>query len=151
MLLFSRSVVSDSATPWTAACQASLSFTVSRACSNSCPLSWWCHPTILPSVVPFSSCPQSFPYMNLPHSYIHVWINKCVRLHLYLYLYDNVKWFFKPKTEMNLTIRTESSLWEKSVCLSSVRVGCSQVAHGLDVTNQMKKWRLFCQFGVVIS
>ena len=29
--------------------------------SNSCPLSWWCHPTILFSVVPFSSCPQSFP------------------------------------------------------------------------------------------
>ena len=26
--------------------------------SNSCPLSWWCHPTILSSVVPFSSCPQ---------------------------------------------------------------------------------------------
>ena len=31
------------------------------ACSNSCPLSWWCHPTISSSVVPFSSCPQSFP------------------------------------------------------------------------------------------
>ena len=30
------------------------------ACSNSCPLSWWCHPTILYSVIPFSSCPQSF-------------------------------------------------------------------------------------------
>ena len=30
-------------------------------CSNSCPLSRWCHPTILFSVVPFSSCPQSFP------------------------------------------------------------------------------------------
>ena len=28
---------------------------------NSCPLSRWCHPTISPSVVPFSSCPQSFP------------------------------------------------------------------------------------------
>ena len=27
-----------------------------RACSNSCPLSWWCHPTISASVVPFSSC-----------------------------------------------------------------------------------------------
>ena len=27
-----------------------------RACSNSCPLSWWCHPTISSSVVPFSSC-----------------------------------------------------------------------------------------------
>ena len=30
-------------------------------CSNSHPLSWWCHPIILPSVVPFSSCLQSFP------------------------------------------------------------------------------------------
>ena len=32
-----------------------------RACSNSCPLSLWCHPTISPSVIPFSSCLQSFP------------------------------------------------------------------------------------------
>ena len=30
-------------------------------CSNSCPLSWWCHPTISSSVVPFSSCLQSLP------------------------------------------------------------------------------------------
>ena len=29
--------------------------------SNSCPLSWWCHPTISSPVVPFSSCLQSFP------------------------------------------------------------------------------------------
>ena len=29
--------------------------------SKSCPVSWWCHPTILSSVVPFSSRPQSFP------------------------------------------------------------------------------------------
>ena len=29
--------------------------------SNSCPLSWWCHPTISSSVIPFSSHPQSFP------------------------------------------------------------------------------------------
>ena len=32
-----------------------------RAYSNSCPLSWWRHPTISSSVVPFSSCLQSFP------------------------------------------------------------------------------------------
>ena len=30
-------------------------------CSDSCPLSWWCHPTISSSVTLFSSCPQSFP------------------------------------------------------------------------------------------
>ena len=34
---------------------------IPSACSNSCPLSWWCHPTISSSVVPFSSCLQSFP------------------------------------------------------------------------------------------
>ena len=30
------------------------------SCSDSCPLSWWCHPTISSSVVPFTSCLQSF-------------------------------------------------------------------------------------------
>ena len=48
-------------TPWTVAHQASLSFTISRVCSNACPLSWWCHPTISSSVTPFSFCLQSFP------------------------------------------------------------------------------------------
>ena len=33
----------------------------SGVCSNSCPLSQWCSLTISSSVVPFSSCPQSFP------------------------------------------------------------------------------------------
>ena len=32
-----------------------------RSCSNSYPSSWWCHPTIPSSVIPFSSCLQSFP------------------------------------------------------------------------------------------
>ena len=47
--------------PWTAAHQASLSNTNSQSLSNPCPLSQWCHPAISSSVVPFSSCPQSFP------------------------------------------------------------------------------------------
>ena len=61
LLLFSRSVVSDSL--WPHGLQharlpcPSLS---PRVCSNSCPLSQWCHPTISFSVVPFS-CLQSFP------------------------------------------------------------------------------------------
>ena len=32
-----------------------------RVCSNACPLSWWCHPTISSSVALFSSGPQFFP------------------------------------------------------------------------------------------
>ena len=55
-LLLSRSVVSDSATPWAAARQPSLFFLLPGACSNSCPWSQWCHPTTSSSAAPFSSC-----------------------------------------------------------------------------------------------
>ena len=59
---FSRSVVSDSL--WPHGLQHSRPPCPSptpRAYPNSCPLSWWCHPNISSSVIPFSSCPQSFP------------------------------------------------------------------------------------------
>ena len=55
-LLFSHSVISDSLQP-----HGSLSFIISWSLLDSCPLSWWCHTTILSSVIPFSSCVQSFP------------------------------------------------------------------------------------------
>ena len=49
-------------TPRTAAHQASLSFSISGICLNSCPLSWWCHlSSDLIFHCPFSCCPQSFP------------------------------------------------------------------------------------------
>ena len=59
LLLFSH--VWLSMTPWTVGCQASHPSPSPGACSNSCPLSQWCHPTISSSVSPFSSCHQSFP------------------------------------------------------------------------------------------
>ena len=41
---------------------------------NSCPTSWWCHPTISSSVVPFSSCPQSLPASgSFPMSQLFAW------------------------------------------------------------------------------
>ena len=61
LVQFSRSVVSNSVTPWTIASQASLSITNSQNLLKLCPLSQWCHPTISSSVVPFSSRLQSFP------------------------------------------------------------------------------------------
>ena len=59
---FSRSVVSDSLQPHELqhARPPCLSPTP-RVHSNSCPSSWWCHPTISSSIVPFSSCLQSLP------------------------------------------------------------------------------------------
>ena len=59
ILLLNLSVVSDSLQPpWTAVCQAPSPSLSPRVYTNSCPWSQWCH---LTSVVPFSSCPQSFP------------------------------------------------------------------------------------------
>ena len=62
LLFFSFSVVSDSLRPH------GLQHTripcpspTPGAYSNSCPSNWWCHPTISSSVIPFSSCLQSFP------------------------------------------------------------------------------------------
>ena len=57
---FSRSLVSDSLQPCGPQhARLPCPSPAPGACSDSCPLSWWCHPTILSSVVPFS-CPQSF-------------------------------------------------------------------------------------------
>ena len=49
------------ATPWIAACQASLSITTPGAHSDSRLSSQWCHPAISSSIIPFSSFPQSLP------------------------------------------------------------------------------------------
>ena len=61
---FSHSVLSDSLRPhehirfpWPSPTPA--------ARSNSCPQSWWCHPTISSSVMPFSSCLQSSQHQGL--------------------------------------------------------------------------------------
>ena len=62
LLLFSHSVVSDSLQPHGLQhARLPCPSPTPGACSNSCPLSQWCHPTILSSIIPFSSCPQSFP------------------------------------------------------------------------------------------
>ena len=57
---FSHSVVSDSLQPYESQhARPPCPSPTPRACSNSCPSCWWCHPTLLSSVVPLSSCLQS--------------------------------------------------------------------------------------------
>ena len=59
---FSRSEVSDSLRPHGLQhTRPPCPSTTPGVYSNSCPLSWWCHPTISSSVGPFSFCLQSFP------------------------------------------------------------------------------------------
>ena len=67
------------ATPWIAAHQASLSFTISQSLFISCPLSQWCHPTISSSVTPFSSCTQSFlPSGSFPMSQLFTRVGQSI-------------------------------------------------------------------------
>ena len=59
---FSHSVVSDSLRPHGLQhARPPCPSPITGVHPNPCPLSRWCHPTISSSVVPFSSCPQSFP------------------------------------------------------------------------------------------
>ena len=59
-----------------------------RVHPNLCPSSQWCHPTISSSVVPFSSCPQSFPASGLSATYkIKCWVCSLFCLFLkYIYI-----------------------------------------------------------------
>ena len=66
------------ATPWIAACQASLSITNSRSSLCLSPLTQWCRPAISSSVIPFSSCPQSLPASeSFPMSQLFTWGGQC--------------------------------------------------------------------------
>ena len=62
------------ATPWMAACQASLFITISRSSLRLTSIDPWCHSAISSSVVPFSSCPKSFPASeSFPMSQLFAW------------------------------------------------------------------------------
>ena len=72
LLLFNPSVVSNSLRPHGLQHARLLCPSPTpRACSNSSPSSQWCHPTISSSVIPFSSCLQSFPALgSFPMSWL---------------------------------------------------------------------------------
>ena len=72
---FSHSVVSDSFQPHESQhTRPPCPSPTPRVHSNSCPLSWSCHPAISSSVVPFSVCPQSLPASgSFPMSQLFTW------------------------------------------------------------------------------
>ena len=72
---FSHSVVSDSLRPHELQHARPLCPSLTpRVHPNSCPSSWWCHPAIASSVIPFSSCPQSLSASeSFPMSQLFTW------------------------------------------------------------------------------
>ena len=75
---FSRSVVSNSLRPHESQhARPPCPSPTPGVHSNSCPLSWWYHPAISSSVVPFSSCPQSLPASeSFPMSQLFPWLGQ---------------------------------------------------------------------------
>ena len=72
---FSRSVVSNSLQPHESQhARPPCPSPTPGVFPSSCPSSWWCHPAISSSVVPFSSCPQSLPASeSFPMSQLFAW------------------------------------------------------------------------------
>ena len=77
---FSHSVVSDSLWPHESQhARPPCPLPTPGVHSNSCPLCWWCHPTISSSIIPFSSCPQSLPVSgSFPMSQLFAWGGLCI-------------------------------------------------------------------------
>ena len=64
-----------------------------RAYSKSCPLSWWCHPTISSSIAPFSSCLQSFLASgSYPMSQLFISVAKILEFQLQ---HQSFQWIFR--------------------------------------------------------
>ena len=81
------------ATPWTAACKASLSITNSRSLFNSCPLSWWCYPTTSSSVVP---SPPTFNFSQHQVLFKQVSSHQVAKvLELQPQHYQSFQWIFR--------------------------------------------------------
>ena len=94
LLLFIRSVLSDSLQPhWLQHVRYSCPSPSPRPCSNSCPLSQWCHPTTSSSVVPFSSCLLRFPALrSVPMSRSLHQVDKVLQLQLQ---HQSFQWRFR--------------------------------------------------------
>ena len=72
-----------------------------RDCSNSCPLSQWCHPTISSSVVPFSSCLQSSQ-----HQCLFQWVSSSYQVAKVLEFqlqHQSLQWVFKIDIPLGFT------------------------------------------------
>ena len=78
---FSHSVMFDSLRPHELHTRPPCPSPIPGIHSNSCPSSRWCHPAISSSVVPFSSCPQSFPATeSFPMSQLFAWGGQSTRV-----------------------------------------------------------------------
>ena len=135
------------ATSWTAACQASLSFSCSlslRVCSNSCPLGRWCHPTISSSAAPCSSCPQSFPASgSFPMSQLFTSGSQSIgALALASVLPNNIQgWFPLGLTGLSSLLSKDSQESSQGSQFKSINSSVLSLLYGPTFTSILDYWK----------
>ena len=94
LVVVAQSLMSDSSWPhWLQQFRLPCPSPSPRVCSNSHPLSLWCHPTISSSVVPFSSCSQSFPASwSFQMSQLFAWVAKILEFQIQ---HQSFQWIFR--------------------------------------------------------
>ena len=91
-----------------------------RVHPNSCPWSWWCHPAISSSVIPFSSCPQSLPASeSFPMSQLFAWDGQSIGVSALASVlpknsqdWSPLEWITGLKSNITCDIKTENR-WPK--------------------------------------
>ena len=116
-------------------------------CSNSCPLSQWCHPTISSSVVHFFSCPQSFPASrSFPMSWVFALGSQSVRASA-----PRIAWFDLLAVQRTLRSLLQhhslkaSILWPSTFFKQKVNIPVKKVTDGI-----MLSFRSKCKLFLVI-
>ena len=96
------------------------------ACSNSYPLSWWCHPTMSSSVVPFSSRLQSFPASGFfPMSQFFPLSSQSIGVSASVLPMNIQDWFSLGWTGVSLCSRSDSQESPPTTQFESISFRCS--------------------------
>ena len=115
-----------------------------RICSNSCTLSWWCHPTISSSVTPFSSCPQSFPASeSFPMSWLYTWGGQSIRASTSASILSmNIQgWFLKDWLVWSPCIPRDSQESSPAPHLKSINTLVLSLFYGPTFTSIYDYWK----------
>ena len=113
---FSRSVVSDSLRPHESQhARPPYPSQTPGVHPDSRPSSWWCHPAISSSVVPFSSCPQSLPASeSFPMSQLFAWGGPSTGVSGFsklVYFYSTLKWHVRSANFLRLCFQRLLGQW----------------------------------------
>ena len=116
--------------------------TISRVCSNSCPLSWWCYRTISSFVAPLSSFPQSFPALgSFPVSQLFTSGGQSIGASASVLLMDIQVWFPLGLTGLILCRPRDSKESFPALQLESISSLALSLLYGPTFTSEYDYWK----------